>query len=70
MIRVGDIVGYSDGVGMFGLVLGIWSEWANMGWDEEDTIQTWAEVLWGDGGISDHDIDFPGRELEKVNGSR
>ena len=65
-MRVGDLVGYIDGVGPTGLVLGIWSEWADDGWDEEQAVQTWIEVLWSSGMIDEH----LSETLEKVNESR
>ena len=61
MLRVGDMVGYSNGDGPTGLVLGIWSEWAES--MHEDVVQTWVEVLWSDGLIEEHDDE----ELEKID---
>tara|TARA_Y100000310_G_scaffold156644_1_gene156045 strand:- start:3424 stop:3633 length:210 start_codon:yes stop_codon:yes gene_type:complete len=69
-MKIGDMVGYINGDGPSGLVLGIWSEWSDSGWDEEQDMQTWAEVLWDDGTIAEHAVDSPGRELEKINENR
>ena len=60
------MVGHINGDGPSGLVLGIWSEWADTGWDEEQVMQTWVEVLWSDGMIDEHDD----ADLEKANESR
>ena len=68
MIRVGDMVGYSNGDGQTGVVLNIWSEWA-AGEEGDRLIQDWAEILWDDGDISDHDVDCYSWELEVINES-
>ena len=68
-MRVGDMVGYSNGDGQTGVVLNIWSEWAEAhyydGETGEETIQTSAEILWDDGEISDHDVE----DLEVIDES-
>lgn len=62
-MQVGDLVGYINGDGPTGIVLGIWSEWAES--MHEEVVQTWVEVLWDDGNIAEEDDEM----LEKVNGS-
>ena len=61
-MKVGDMIGYSNGDGSTGIVLARWIE-AQPGIGVE---KQWCEVLWDDGIISDHNADYPGRELEKI----
>lgn len=65
-MKAGDMVGYINGNGPIGLVLAVWSEWAETGWEEEEVVQTWVQVLWSDGMIDEHDD----QRLEKINESR
>ena len=70
-MKIGDMVGYSNGDGQTGIVLGIWSEWAEDNvYTGEEAIQTWAQILWDDGDISDHDVDCYSWELEVIIESR
>ena len=61
-MKVGDMVGYSNGDGSIGIVLARWIEvQPGIGVEEQ-----WCEVLWDDCTISDHNADYPGIELEKI----
>jgi hypothetical protein len=61
-MQVGDLVGFSNGDGPTGIIVGRWLE-AQPGIGIEEQ---WCEVLWDNGTIDEH---VEGA-LEKVNGSR
>ena len=61
-MKVGDLVGYINGDGPMGLVLDLWLETQpGIG-----VTETWYEVLWCDGGVSE----VWENELEKIYESR
>ena len=61
-MKVGDMVGYTNGDGPTGLVLTSWLETQpGIGIEE-----SWHEVLWDDGMIAEH----VESKLEKINASR
>jgi hypothetical protein len=59
-MKVGDMVGYVNGDGPTGLVLASWPETHP---EDEDVVETWCEILWDDGVISEDEV----CGLEKIN---